>query len=137
MTQRLPMTDAPTVPAPSGSLLVLDDDEMVGILVETVARLAGMATRRALSCEVFFAEIAAHPPSHVLVDLTMPGMPGEDVLRQLAALQCKARVIVCSGAEPDRLSAATALAASLGLASAGSLPKPFSPVALRKLLGAP
>jgi len=66
--------DTGSEPSAAGRLLNLDDDELVGILVETVGRLAGMATQR------------------------------------------------------------TALAVSLRLRFAGTLPKPFAPAALRRLL---
>jgi DNA-binding NarL/FixJ family response regulator len=118
------------------SLLILDDDEMVGILIETIGGLSGMATRRVLDHEAFFAAFVAERPSHVVVDLTMPGMPGEDVLRELAALACMARVVVCSGSEPERLATAAALATSLGLTCVGVLPKPFPMAAMRQALAA-
>ena len=129
-----PVTDAR---AP-GRLLILDDDELVGILLETIGRLAGMATQLTSHHEAFFAALAdpaAEPPSHVVIDLTMPGMAGEEVLRQLAAVACRSRIVVCSGADPERMAAAAALARSLGLRFAGTLPKPFAPAALRRLLG--
>ncbi len=109
---------------------------MVGILIETVGRLAGVSTRRVRSHGSFFEAISDAGPTHVVIDLTMPGMTGEDVLRQLAEVQCTARVIVCSGADPARLAAAADLAISLGLDFAGILPKPFAPAALRELLAA-
>jgi hypothetical protein len=45
--------------------------------------------------------------------------------------------VVCRGAEPQRLAAASAEALSLGLDFAGVLPKPFAPAALRRLLSLP
>jgi DNA-binding NtrC family response regulator len=119
------------------NLLILDDDELVGILIETVGRLAGLPTRLTSDHETFFAELAAAPPSHVVLDLTMPGMPGEAVLQGLAERGCAARVVVVSGAGPQRLAAAAALAQQLGLAFAGAIPKPFTPAALRQVLLAP
>jgi CheY-like chemotaxis protein len=118
------------------SLLILDDDELVGILVETVGRLSGLDTRLTADHEAFFAALAAQAPSHVVIDLTMPGMVGEDVLRGLAERRCAARVMVVSGAGPQRLAAAAALAQELGLAFGGTLAKPFTPAALRQLLQA-
>ena len=131
--------DTLSKPPAGGRLLILDDDELVGILVETVGRLAGLSTQRTLHHDAFLAALAdrgAEPPSHVVIDLTMPGMAGEEVLRELAAVGCGARIIVCSGADPERLASAAALAASLGLRFAGILPKPFAPAALRRLLQA-
>jgi DNA-binding NtrC family response regulator len=117
-----------------GRLLVLDDDDLVGLLVETVGRLSGMNTRLCRAPEDFFAAMAAEAASHVVIDLNMPAMSGEQVLQELAQRQCRARIIVCSGADPGRLAAASALAMALGLDIAGTLPKPFLPAALRRLL---
>ena len=104
---------------------------------QEIGRLAGMATQLTAHHGAFFAALAdatAEPPSHVVIDLTMPGMPGEEVLRQLAVLQCRARVVVCSGADPERMAAAAVLADLLGLRFVGTLSKPFAPAALRRLL---
>lgn len=73
-------------------------------------------------------------PSHVAVDLLMPEMSGVEVLRQLAAMGCSARIIVSSGAGLGELDAALAEAQALGLQTAGVLPKPFSLAAVRALL---
>jgi CheY-like chemotaxis protein len=120
--------------AAASRLLILDDDELVGILFETVGGLAGLRTQRTTTHGDFFTALAAEAAEHIVIDLTMPGMAGEEVLRRLAALNCRARIIVCSGSEPARLAAAAALATSLGLQLAGTLPKPFAPAALRGLL---
>lgn len=115
-------------------LLILDDDDLVGMLVDTVARLAGLATRLTSHHEAFFLALAEWQPDLVLIDLTMPAMSGEDVLLDLAKRQCRARIIISSGSEPQRLAAASAMASANGLTLAGTLPKPFTPAKLRTLL---
>ncbi|MEO8059180.1 MAG: hypothetical protein ABI671_12705 [Burkholderiales bacterium] len=72
-------------------LLILDDDETVGVLIETIGRLAGLATRRTTHHEAFYAVLDEWAPSHIVIDLTMPGMSGEEVLRGLAARRCTHR----------------------------------------------
>ena len=73
-------------------------------------------------------------PTHIVLDLTMPGTSGEQVLTALAARGCRARIIVSSGAEAERLERAVAQARADGLDVAGGLPKPFVAAALRALL---
>jgi CheY-like chemotaxis protein len=115
-------------------LLILDDDPLVGLLIESVARLAGAQTCLTHSHDSFFAALADWAPSHIVLDLTLPGMPGEAVLQALAQRGCGARIIVASGAEPQRLAAAAQQAAAAALDVAGTLNKPFAPAALRALL---
>ena len=115
-------------------VLILDDDEMVGILLETVARLDGMATQLTASSDDFFAALDTWQPTHLVIDLTMPGMSGEDVLREVARRGCQARIVIASGDDGQRMQAALALAHTLGLQSAQPLAKPFLPVQLRALL---
>jgi CheY-like chemotaxis protein len=115
-------------------LLVLDDDELVGVLVETIGRLAGLHTRLTADHAAFFLALQEFRPDLIFLDLTMPAMAGEDVLRGLAHLHCTARVIISSGASAERLVDAAALARQCGLATAGTLVKPFTPADLRALL---
>ena len=68
------------------------------------------------------------------IDLSIPGSSGAEVLRRLAAAGCAAQVIISSGASASELDAALQEAQSLGLKTAGVLPKPFSIAALRTLL---
>jgi FixJ family two-component response regulator len=68
------------------------------------------------------------------VDLTLPGSSGSDVLRRLAAADCRAKVIVYSGAGAAELAAAQDEARQLGLNVAGGLAKPFTLARLRVLL---
>lgn len=118
----------------SRRLLVLDDDPLVGMLIETVARLAGVPSRLTQTHGEFFEALVDWNPTHLVLDLTMPGMAGEEVLAELGRRACTARVVVASGVERERLDAALACGVDAGLEMAGVLPKPFLPAALRALL---
>ena len=83
---------------------------------------------------LFFEAVRTLAPSHVAIDLIMPGMDGVEVLRQLAATGCTSAVILTSGMGPKVLEAAQATASERGLNIAGVLPKPFRPAMLRELL---
>lgn len=117
-----------------GRLLVLDDDETVGQILCLGARSAGFEARLCASVPAFLEAVSAWSPTHVSVDLTLPGSSGSEVLRALAAAACRARVIVCSGAGGGALEDALAQARHLGLATAGVLEKPFTLARLRELL---
>lgn len=117
-----------------GLLLVLDDDATVGQILVMAAQAAGFEAQRFEDLPAFFNGLAAGAPTHVVLDLRMPGIGPEQVMQGLADRQCRARVIVCSGAPPQEMQAALALAAGLGLQTAGTLAKPFRLAELRALL---
>lgn len=120
-----------------GRLLVLDDDETVGMLLVIVAQRAGFEARLCERPQAFLDAVTDWQPSHVAVDLRMPEMDGLEVLRRLAAQHCAARVIISSGAGAGEVEVALQAAQDLGLDTAGVLPKPFTLTGLRALLVLP
>lgn len=118
------------------TLLVLDDDDTVGQIVVAGARSAGFSALLFGQALPFIDAVATRAPSHVAVDLTLPDMPGVEVLRRLALQGCRSRVLIVSGAGAAESTAALAEASRLGLAAAGVLPKPFRLAQLRQLLTA-
>jgi DNA-binding response OmpR family regulator len=120
-----------------GRLLVLDDDATVGQMLLMAAQAAGFEARRCADLPAFITHLQSCPPTHVVVDLNLPGSSTEQVMQQLSEVRCRARVIVCSGAAPQELQAALSLARALGLRTAGVLAKPFRLAELRALLQAP
>lgn len=120
--------------ATPGRLLILDDDATVAQVLGVMARACAFESRHTVTVEEFVAAAASWAPTHVTVDLRLPGTSGEAVLQRLAAISCTARVLVCSGAGPAELQAAQQGAQALGLTVAGVLPKPFTLAALRALL---
>ena len=122
---------------PQGRLLVLDDDETVGMLLVFVAERAGFEARLCERPQPFFEALSAWSPTHLAVDLRMPEMSGLEVLRRLAALECRAWVIISSGAGAGEVEVALQAAQDLGLRTAGNLPKPFTLAGLRALLMQP
>ena len=67
------------------SVLVVDDDPDVCDLVTYKLEQSGFAIRRASDGEQALAEIASEIPDLVLLDITMPGMTGLEVLERLRA----------------------------------------------------
>ncbi len=117
-------------------LLVLDDDETVGELLVAVARLVGFEARLCSRPQAFFDSVLAWSPTHLAIDLTMPEMDGIEVIRQLAADDCPARIIISSGAGGHETNAAIQQARGLGLRVSGVLTKPFSLASFKALLAA-
>ena len=78
-------------------LLILDDDETIGMTIEAIAISAGAVARLTSEPDEFFGAVADWQPTHICTDLNMPGMDGLAVLTELARRDCKAQVIISSG----------------------------------------
>lgn len=120
-----------------GRLLVLDDDLTVGQILVMGAQASGFEAQLCDAVAVFLDRLGDWAPTHLAVDLTLPGTSGVEVLRRVAAAGCRARIIICSGASRVELDAALHEARSLGLVTAGVLPKPFRLAGLREVLADP
>jgi two-component system, NtrC family, response regulator AtoC len=65
----------------SGTLLVVDDDAAVGMVLAALARQAGMEVFSVSSGEAALLELERRPIDVVLTDLQMPGLGGIELLR--------------------------------------------------------
>ncbi|MCW5623360.1 MAG: response regulator [Burkholderiales bacterium] len=115
-------------------LLVLDDDPMVAKVLCIAAERLGFEVEMTSDVAAFLKRVTDGAPSHVAIDLAMPGTAGVLVLDQLAEAGCGASVIIASGADAIQINAALARARAKGLRTAGALTKPFTMDALRALL---
>ncbi|MGH8216150.1 MAG: EAL domain-containing response regulator [Rhodanobacteraceae bacterium] len=117
-------------------LLILDDEPAVAQTVAFCAERHGFTVRMSESTEAFFDDVASFEPSHIIIDLLMPDMDGVEVLRNLAANECGANIIMMSGMGSKVLESAQRVGLERGLGITGILPKPFKPAELRTLLDA-
>jgi len=67
----------------AGHVLVVDDDEDAGNIVERAARQVGLEVSRAFDGVTGLDMARAHKPSAIVLDLTMPRKDGFSVLREL------------------------------------------------------
>src|SRR4051794_29668751 len=72
------MTDKPTI-------LVVDDDEPIILLMRSLLREFGYAPVTAMSGAEAITAARTHRPALVLLDKNMPGMSGAEVVRALRA----------------------------------------------------
>lgn len=115
-------------------LLILDDDVDVARTIGFVAEELGFTVHCFNSPAPFFEAIQTLSPSHIALDLIMPGMDGVEVLRRLAHSDCNAALILISGMGLRVLEAAQVSASARGLDILGVLPTPFRAQQLRDLL---
>jgi len=67
------------------TVLVVDDDPHIRDLLTFALQKAGLATREAADGEAALADIAAHRPDLVVLDINMPRMDGIEVCRRIRA----------------------------------------------------
>jgi EAL domain-containing protein (putative c-di-GMP-specific phosphodiesterase class I) len=115
-------------------LLVIDDDEAFSRFVKKVAESLGFDVAVTIDPEEFKSAVRNWAPTLVMLDLSMPGSDGVELLRDLAISQCPAHIVIASGLDDRTLEAATRLGAERGLKMGGTLAKPARLQALRDLL---
>jgi DNA-binding response OmpR family regulator len=76
---------APNPPTPHAHILVIDDEPLVAGSVERTLRANGFLVTVANSGVDGLSEARRHAPDMVVLDVTMPGMDGIEVCRQLRA----------------------------------------------------
>ena len=66
-----------------GHILIIDDDEDAGNIIERAARQVGLEVSRAFDGVAGLEMVKAHKPSAIVLDLTMPEKDGFSVLKEL------------------------------------------------------
>ena len=115
-------------------LLVLDDEPDVAFTMCTIAEGVSFTADHTSDVEEFLEKVVAWEPTHVAIDLQMPGRDGIEVLHTLARMHCGAAVIIVSGLGGRIVNSAARVAAENGLHLIGTLSKPYTRFALRELL---
>ncbi len=103
----------------TGTILVVDDDDLVRETIVEGLRCFGYSVQEATSGEQALAVVRANPHSFdlIVLDLNMPGMGGLKTLQALVAMQITSKILVVSGHTTDGCSAdilASGAAAFLG-----------------------
>jgi signal transduction histidine kinase len=125
-----PAGDSGPVPQPwvnHGTILVVEDEPPIRDLIKTILEEAGFHVVLAHDGRQGLDEFRRHGQTltAVLLDLTMPQMSGEEVLRHLRQLRPDVRVIVMSGYSEYEMHQRFA-----SQRVAGFLQKPFGPAVL-------
>jgi len=114
-----------------GTVMIVDDEEFIRIFAGRVLRETGLGVLTApdgRACVEIFRERAGQVRA-VLLDLTMPGMDGEETFRELRRIQPTVPVILSSGYNEQ-----DAVNRFAGKGLAGFLQKPYSASTLRNAL---
>jgi len=112
-------------------VLVVDDEPRVAELLHDALIHLGYAVRLAMDGAQALEIVAGYHPHVVLLDLTLPGMPGDAVLERLRRADPHLPVIAMTGdADPERARATLAQGAFDYIA------KPFDLARLARVLEA-
>jgi EAL domain-containing protein (putative c-di-GMP-specific phosphodiesterase class I)/ActR/RegA family two-component response regulator len=115
-------------------LLIIDDDDAFLRFVKKVAASMGFEVITATNPDEFRMTAKSWSPTLVILDLSMPGCDGVELLRHLAMVQCTAHVVIASGFDDRTVEAVLCLGAERGLKMGGALAKPTQLQVLRDLL---
>jgi CheY-like chemotaxis protein len=90
---------------PAGAVLVVEDDATIARFVEQALTSVGCKVICAADGQAGVDAYRAHAGAIavVLLDLTLPRLNGEEVLREIRASKPDARVVLSSGDTPDRV----------------------------------
>ena len=118
--------------SPAGRILMVDDDAALLKVMATYLGRLGYAVDACRSAAEAWekAQVGGGTYGWALVDLNMPGMPGEELARRILEANAATRVLVVSGypGGDDRLQA-------LDASRVKFLHKPFKPQELAAALG--
>ena len=114
-------------------LLVVDDEEDICEFISFVASNVGYEVTSITDSNEFIKEYS-DDLSVIIMDLTMPGMDGVELIRYIASVDTKAGIILMSGFDLSVLHSARELADSRGLNVLGVLEKPISISSLEEML---
>ncbi len=123
-------TRAPFAPIPGslrGTVLVVDDEESVRLVGMQALTMLGVTALGAADGQAAIELLRNHTGSLdlVLLDLTMPGLSGDETLRRLREIRPDLRAVIMSGFSEGEI---MQRCADLGIA--GYLPKPFDVASL-------
>lgn len=113
-------------------VLVVDDDPTIRDVLRVMLGFEGCQVVDAPDGESALVMFAAIRPDVVILDVTMPGMDGVEVCRQLKATSHPARVVMLTARdhpEDERR--------ALDAGADAYLRKPFSPLEVLELVGVP
>src|SRR6476660_7957590 len=111
-------------------LLIVDDDVVQQELLKRATGRAGYEISLAASCREAIGWIRSESFDCVILDLELEDGDGTDVCKVMAETNYTGSIIIISGTEAARRSAARAFARSLGIEAQG-LPKPVDLASLR------
>lgn len=111
---------------PSCEIAVVDDEPIIGELVRTIFLQAGLEVDVFESAGALLASPRLAHYRTIFMDLSLPDMPGLELVDALARAMPSVHLVILSGHSREVLVAAKWRARVSGIASCQALTKPFS-----------
>ena len=115
-------------------LLIVDDEPEICDLLGRIGRESGYDVVTANHADEFKSALSAGEADVIVLDLTLPGTDGIELLNYLAEARTRARILIVSGFDESIRGMAYKIGAARGLEMAGVLPKPVRVAEFRTLL---
>lgn len=115
-------------------MLIVDDEPEICDFLRDIATGVGYEVVTTNGAEDFKRALAEKPADVILLDLTLPGTDGIELLKYMAETGTRARILIVSGFDEGIRRMAHAIGKANGLDMAGVLPKPLRVAELRGLL---
>ena len=115
-------------------LMVIDDLISMAELVSTVAEGLGFEVQMYSNSHDFKAAYLKSPPSAIVMDIVMPDLDANELLKWLVNQDSSTPVVIMSGFEGKYLASTKLLAEKRGAVIVGTLTKPFSIKELERIL---
>jgi two-component system cell cycle sensor histidine kinase/response regulator CckA len=99
------VVDSPIVPSPPPTILVIDDDAAMGMILGMTLRAFGYLTLVSGDGEEALQVARDHPEIRIiLLDVVMPGLSGRELADQLRSNLPNVAILFCSGHPPELMS---------------------------------
>ncbi len=127
-------SQSPARGGPARQFLFVDDNVYIAQAIQRVAGSCGLEVRLATTAGSFCQRYNEMVPDIIGFDLAMPGGDGIELIRFLAAQNCRAPILIITGHDQRVLAAAARLGRERGLNIVETLSKPFSVETLKGAL---
>ena len=118
----------------SQRLLILEDNIGLKPILRRIGIDSGYFVVEAGQANEFWLAYHALKPTHIILDLVLPGADGLEIMRELGRISAKSQITILSGVDPRILRTAERMGKEFGLNIIGAMSKPFAVDALSTLL---
>lgn len=107
-------------------VLIVDDEPRVGKTMLHSVEACGFGAGLAISAAAFRARYDEEGADFILLDLSLPGGDGIELLRYMAEREARPLILIVSGSDRRVVEAAERYGIALGLRMGGALTKPLT-----------